>query len=286
MVLLFKLLAKLPLRGLHWLGRAVGWLVYGLSPRYRQRLRDNLAQAGLNTVALRHAAIAAIGQGMLELPYLWMRPEGTVLQHVTVEHWDVVERALAGGRGVLMLSPHLGGFELVGQYCAAQLHSFTALYRPHRKAALAPLVEQARGKHLDLASADLKGVRKLLKALRAGRAIGILPDQVPTHGDGVWADFFGKPAYTMTLPARLAQATNAAIVLVYCERLPQARYRMVFKAYDAPLAEDLVEATTQLNHAMEEIIRGCPQQYLWSYNRYKSPARMTPTVSADESSAP
>lgn len=253
----------------------MGWLVYGASPTYRQRLRENLAQAGLNTPTLRHAAIGAIGQGMLELPYVWMRPAGVALAHVTVEHWEVMQNALDRGKGVILVVPHLGCFELVGQYCASQLKAFTALYRPHRKAALVPLVEHARGKHLDLASADMRGVRKLLKALRSGQAIGLLPDQVPSQGDGVWADFFGKPAYSMTLPARLAQTTGAAIILGYCQRLPKGRYRMVFKSHDAPLAEDLTQATTQLNHAMEEIIRCCPEQYLWSYNRYKSPAGLT-----------
>jgi KDO2-lipid IV(A) lauroyltransferase len=275
MVTLFRLLSLFPLRFLHGLGALFGWLVYGLSPAYRRRLRANLRQAGLDTPLTRRATVAAIGRGMLELPYIWMRPSGVALSRVKVENWSAMQSGLHRGKGVILIVPHLGCFELVGQYCASRLPVFTALYRPHRKAALAPLVEQARGKHLDLASADMKGVRKLLKVLRSGQAIGMLPDQVPSQGDGVWADFFGKPAYSMTLPVRLAQTTGAAIVLAYCQRLSRGRYCMRFLPFEEPLAQDLQAATVQLNRAMENVIRQCPEQYLWSYNRYKTPVGST-----------
>lgn len=118
----------------------------------------------------------------------------------------------------------------------------------------------------------MKGVRALIKALRAGETIGILPDQVPAQGDGVWVDFFGRPAYTMTLAAKLAHVSSAPVILVAAFRLPHgAGYQLQFTPLDGPLAKDETQAAQQINQALEALIRQQPAQYLWSYNRYKQP---------------
>jgi KDO2-lipid IV(A) lauroyltransferase len=119
----------------------------------------------------------------------------------------------------------------------------------------------------------MRGVRMLMRALKGGQTAGILPDQVPSQGDGTWAGFFGRPAYTMTLPARLAATTGARIVFVLGERLPAGRgYRLRLQPFDQPLSGDVAADTQKLNDALEALIRQCPSQYLWGYNRYKSPA--------------
>jgi KDO2-lipid IV(A) lauroyltransferase len=124
-----------------------------------------------------------------------------------------------------------------------------------------------------VAPANLAGVRMVLKHLRKGGCTVLLPDQVPGQGEGEWADFFGRPAYTMTLPARLQRATNAAIVFAHAERLPRAAgYRLHFRVLEHPLPEDRHEAARIVNAGVEAIVRSCPAQYLWGYNRYKHPA--------------
>jgi KDO2-lipid IV(A) lauroyltransferase len=128
-----------------------------------------------------------------------------------------------------------------------------------------------------------------MRALKRGEAIGLLPDQVPPQGMGVWADFFGAPAYTMTLAARLAQQTGAPIVLALCERLPQGRgFQLRLNALPEPLplqaadAQALQVAQAEvINRAMQGLILQCPQQYLWGYNRYKVPRSLpAPEVAA------
>jgi KDO2-lipid IV(A) lauroyltransferase len=147
----------------------------------------------------------------------------------------------------------------------------TVLYRRPKQDWLAPLIEEGRGANLKLAPADLSGVRRLLKALKNGEAVGMLPDQVPGKGEGAWVPFFGRPAYTMTLAARLAE-TGATVLLAYAERLHYgAGYHLKLFPLSAPLAGDLDQRTTQLNREIEALIRLCPQQYLWGYNRYKEP---------------
>lgn len=260
---------------LHACGAALGWLAYLGSPAYRRRLTENLARAG--HAAHRREAIAQAGKGMLELPFVWCAAPQRVLPTATVENWEVVQEALDAGRGVILLTPHLGCFEIAAQAVARRL-PLMVLYRPPRKAALKPLVEQARARdNLTLAPANLTGVRMLAKTLKKGMAIGLLPDQVPQQGEGVWVDFFGKPAYTMTLPAKLHQMTGAPLVLTYAERLPHSRgFTIRFARFDAALQGSAEQQARAINAAMERLIARCPAQYLWSYNRYKTPAGARP----------
>ncbi len=270
MSLLFRLLACLPLPLLHNLGALAGWLAWLLSPTYRRHLAANLAAAGLT--GIKTAAIAEAGKAILELPKIWLRPQAEVVGRVVqVAGWETVEAAGQAGRGILFLTPHLGCFEITAQYYAAH-KPITVLYRSPKQAWLGPLIERGRGANFNLAQADISGVRRLLKALKNGEAVGMLPDQVPGMGEGVWVPFFGRPAYTMTLAARLAE-TGATVLLAYAERLPYgAGYNLRFLPLSPPLSGDLAQRAAQLNAGLEAIIRQCPAQYLWGYNRYKVPA--------------
>lgn len=270
LIKIFRLLSKLPLPVLHSLGGALGWIVYLASPDYRARLKDNISRAGYRDHL--RGAIRESGKNILELAFIWCAPPEQVLAVARIENWEVAQAALDAEHGVIFLTPHLGCFEIIAQAIAKRI-ALTVLYRPPRKAALKPLIEDARARHnLLLAPANLSGVRKLLKALKKGAAIGLLPDQVPQQGDGVWANFFGKPAYTMTLPAKLHQMTGAAIVLSFAERLPKgAGYAVRFVLFEHQLDGTAEQQAVAINFSMEQLIACCPAQYFWSYNRYKSP---------------
>ena len=220
----------------------------------------------------RNAAIAEAGKSLLELPKIWLRPQDEVVGRVVkVSGWELVEEAWAAGRGILFLTPHLGCFEVTAQYYAAR-RPITVLYRRPKQDWLAPLIEEGRGANLKLAPADLSGVRRLLKALKTGEAVGMLPDQVPGKGEGLWLPFFGRPAYTMTLAARLAE-TGATVLMAYAERLHfGAGYHLKLFPLSGALEGDLAARAAQLNRELEALVRLCPEQYLWGYNRYKVPA--------------
>ncbi len=274
---LFRLLSRLPLRCVHALGAALGWLAYVLSPSYRRTLRANLAQAGFAEPRLRRAAIAHAGRQGLEAAWLWQRPAQDIVRCVQEAVPGSLAALLEQRRPLLMLTPHLGSFEASAQFYAAQPQAsarpMTVLFRPPRKEALRSVIDDRARPGLRLAPADMRGVRMLMRALKNGHTAGILPDQVPSRGEGAWASFFGRPAYTMTLPARLAAASGARIVFALCERLPAGRgYRLRLVPFDEPLSGDVEADTQQLNLALEALIRQCPAQYLWGYNRYKAPA--------------
>lgn len=269
--LLARIVALVPLPLAHAAGRALGWAMYGLSPAYRRHLRENLETAGYRDGATRRAAIAEAGKLLAELPAIWLRPRAQVAALVRrIEGLELVEAARSAGRPIVFLTPHLGCFEITAR-AAAERFPITVLYRPPRLRWLAPLIAQGRGgDNVRLAPADLGGVRELLAALRRGETVGILPDQVPAQGEGEWAEFFGRPAYTMTLAPRLAARPEVTCLLAWGERLPcGAGYVVHVRALPPP--EPGESATRHLNRALEALIRECPAQYLWGYNRYKTP---------------
>lgn len=278
---LLRLLSKLPLSWLHHAGAWLGWLTFRASSSYANRLRENLARASICSTpseykTLLKNSVLQAGKATAELPAIWFRPQQQSVAWVRkVNGWEVVESARTRGRGIILLTPHIGCFEIIPQYLALHF-PLTALYRPPRFAALEPAMLAGRARpEVRLATTDVKGVRVLLKALKQGEAIGILPDQVPGAGDGEWADFFGRPAYTMTLWARLAERSQAPVVLTYALRLPNGRgYEVSFEPMPVALANE--SAARQLNRALEGIIRRCPEQYMWGYNRYKAPAGAQP----------
>ncbi|MDO8179805.1 MAG: lysophospholipid acyltransferase family protein [Undibacterium sp.] len=270
LVALFRFLSIFPLPVLHAAGSALGWLVYLFSGSYRRRLQENIARAGF--ASHQKSAVREAGKNIMELPFIWCANPARVLRTASIENWELVQAALDAKKGVIFLTPHLGCFEIVAQAIAAKTR-LTVLYRPPRQAALKPLIEGARARdNLLLAAANLSGVRIMAKALKKGEAIGLLPDQVPQQGEGVWASFFGKPAYTMTLSAKLHSMTGAPVILTYAERLPSGRgYVVRFVPFEGALDGDATQQASAINAAMESLIARSPSQYFWSYNRYKKP---------------
>jgi KDO2-lipid IV(A) lauroyltransferase len=279
---LVRWLSRRPLWLLHVWGGWLGRISHALSPSYRRRFAENSRLAGVSASASR-PAIAEAGRLVAELPYLWLRPaEQSIGPSLQWQGLEVIDAAHAQGRGIVYLTPHLGCFEVTAQALAERFGAshgpITVLYRPARQAWLRELMDGARARPgLATAPATLAGVRQMIRALRRGESVGLLPDQVPPEGMGVWAPFFGKPAYTMTLAARLVQQTGAVPLLIWGERLPHgAGYVVRVEPLGEALPGDPAaqeDAAAVINRAMERLILKCPQQYLWGYNRYKAPRR-------------
>jgi KDO2-lipid IV(A) lauroyltransferase len=268
---LFKMLSVLPLWALHCLGWLLGWLTFLASPVYRRRFLAHAAQAQISK-AQQWAAVGASGKLLAELPRLWMgAPVSAAWQGA--EH---VEQALQSGKGVLFLTPHLGCFEVAAQTYArdyGQSRPMTVLFRPARKAWLTHIVARSRARPgMSSAPTAMSGVKQLVRALKQGNCVGMLPDQVPPSGQGLWTPFFGRDAYTMTLSARLAQQTGATVLLAWGERLSWGRgYVVHIQPMPEALATDLTAAILQINRAMEQLVLRGAGQYLWGYDRYKQP---------------
>ena len=292
MIWLFRFFSAWPLRVLHILGGALGWLVWALSPSYRAQFRANVLQAGV-TFESAKPAISEAGRFVAELPKLWFRPFGeSCLGNVHIEGQAHVKAAFEQGSGVIFFGPHCGSFELGPQALAELYGPITAIYRPARKRWLAAIEQLTRQRpKLTVVPASLSGIRLMHKTLKANQAVALLTDQVPPEGLGLWAPFFGKPAYTMTLAARLALQTGAVLLPVSCERLPRGKgyflkiwpplssplppsvsgFKSTLKGDKFNLNSELLITVTHINQAIEAIVLSQPGQYLWGYGRYKTP---------------
>jgi len=270
---------------LHRLGAVLGKLTYGLSSKYAERMRENLSNAlkGRPEADFRrvlNASIVEAGKGAIELLWVWCRPLAEVTASVKACYgWEHIEAARARGRGVIFLTPHLGCFDVSALYVAEHM-PVTVLYRPPKLIWLEHVMRSGRERaQVRLARTDVSGVRQLYKALKRAEAIGLLPDQVPGNGEGEWADFFGRPAYTMTLIGRLVKSSGASVVMTSVERLTHGsgyilRFTPLEFVVDLPISR-------QVNAALEELVLINPAQYLWSYNRYKIPAGVKPATMQD-----
>jgi len=272
MQLVLRLIARLPLSFLHALGTVLGWTIYGISPTYRRHLRENLAAAGLDQARVRRGAVAAAGQMVMELPAIWFRRHDEVVALVkSVEGAEAAYASQRSGKALLFLTPHMGAFEIASLYAAREM-PITVLYRRPKVGWTEPLMRAGRERaNVRLVPADLTGVREMFAALKRGETVGFLPDQVPGKGEGEWAEFFGRPAYTMTLAAKLADRDNVACFLAFARRLPHGEgYSLHVRPLPPAMSGE--SATRRINRALESLVRECPEQYLWGYNRYKIPA--------------
>lgn len=271
MLLFFcKAIARLPLSWVHRMGACLGWLSYLIDRKGFRIAWSNIQQSGLasDPIAIRQLVKSSrleAGKALLETFYIWGSHAETLLPLVKqVSGWQHVLQAEAEAKGLIFLTPHLGCFEITSIYYAARA-PITVLYRPPKLKWLSRLVVEGRQKgQVEMAPANAAGVKKLLQALRAGQAVGILPDQIPRQGEGEWADFFGKPAYTMGLASKLATKSGAAVIMAFGERLPQGQgFHLHLRRVDD------ISTAQQLNTAIAQQVTQCPTQYLWQYNRYK-----------------
>lgn len=271
--LLLTAFALLPLPVVHGLGKLLGWLGSALSLQHARISAENLQSSGIypqpgEFKKATRRSIGESGKALLESLAIWLRSDKRQTALVkSFDGWQHIDQAFARGKGIIFLSPHIGCFEITSLYVADRF-PITVLYRSPRHAWMLPIMNlgRQRGK-ISLVQANAQGVKHLLKALQRGEAIGILPDQAPQEGDGEWAPFFGKPAYTMTLASKLARTTGAQVLMVFGERLSYGRG---YAIHVRPVAEGGIDTPSLLNSEIERTILQCPHQYLWGYDRYKA----------------
>ncbi len=274
---LLRLIARLPLPLLHGIGVVLGRVSWWVPNEIREVTRRNLqlcfpqlSDAERQRLARRN--LAEVGKTTLEVPVIWFASGERTLALVREVRGEVLVRdALAAGKGVIMVSPHLGNWELCGLYLAR--YAITSLYRPPRKASMEALISAARERlGARLVPTDARGVRALYQALAEGGMIGILPDQDPREEAGEFAPLFGIPAKTMTLLPRLAHKSGAAVIFTFAERLPWGRgFRLHFLPAPTGIdSSDTITAVTALNRGVEQCIELAPTQYQWGYKRFRT----------------
>lgn len=262
----------LPLWLAQLLGGCGGIIALLFSKQFRELFNKNYSRAMALHGIKQRPLIAAAASGMLFMDSLWIwyNPKKALTKTQFI-NWEMVDKAIQHGRGLIILSPHLGGFEIIPRYIAQHFPA-TIMFRPARQEWLNEIVVLGRAyPNMNFVPANLQGVRAMTRALKEGGAIALLPDQVPSSGDGVWATFFNQNAYTTTLPARLANRNQTPVILFSAIRKSLGQGWVVEVRLLEPFSENSEKAAVQMNQAIEEAILKAPEQFIWSYNRYKHP---------------
>lgn len=270
----------LPLSVAHGLGTCIGKLVWLRQTVSARITRRNLrlcfpALTDEQVEDLARASLVDTAKTACELGRIWVREAPQALEHIVrVTGQEILDEAISSNKGVIMLAPHLGNWELCGLFLDSQCQS-TYLYKPPKLAAFEETMIAYRGRlGAKLAPTTAKGVAMLVKALGRGEIVGILPDQEPNWDSGMFAPFFGVDALTMTLVAKLARRTDAKVLSIFAKRLPNAEgfEVVVAEARTGVDAEDLDLAAQALNATVEDCVRQAPSQYQWEYRRFKRQA--------------
>ena len=266
------LLPKLSLNSVHTIGIFVGKLYFFFSKKNYKILRDNIQNSKIFEHSIIEDAIKEnineLGKGIIESFFIWgSTKEGSLklVRNIVGEKYLI--NAEKRGKGIIFLTPHLGCFEITSIYYGSKM-PITVMYRKARKIWMSDFMINGRKKgKVKPAPADINGLKKVLIALKNGEAVGILPDQVADKGEGEWANFFGRPAYTMVLISKLIKRTDATIIMAYGERLKNGNG---FDIHVEELQRKDIETPNDLNKQVENFIKKNPTQYYWSYDRYKS----------------
>lgn len=275
---ILSFLSFFSLRLNHAIGGLLGWLIFTLPTQLRHIAKTNIATclpqySDREQQRILKASLIEAGKTLTEIGPLWKWSAQRIVPLVReVINEKAVQQAYKQGKGIIFVTPHLACWEMAGLYAASR-YPMTTLYRPPRQMAIDPLIHKGRERTgTRLVATDAKGIRSLYQALARGETIGVLPDQEPGAGSGVYAPFFGRPAYTMALLSRLARKSKAAVFFAYCERLPKGQgYKLVFRSAPEEVYDQDIETSVQaVNQAVEACVLSLPEQYQWSYKRFRA----------------
>jgi len=271
-----RLISILPLRLILVAGAALGSLFYRIPNRNLRLARRNielcfpeLEPEGRNLLA--RDSMRSMVQTFLEFSWFWYRKPERLFDLIRNIHGlELFEQACAAGQGVLLAAPHLGCWELMGQYLPSQIETVIMYKRPEDAGVEQVIIRGRERTGVTLIPADAKGVRQVFQAIRKGQLVGILPDQQAKAGQGQFAPFFGIEALTMVLLSKLAQKTDCTVLFAWTERLPGGvGYDFHFSAAPVLISDpDLRISVTALNQGVEQCVRQCPAQYQWGYKRF------------------
>lgn len=276
--LAFKLFSNLSLAVSHRAGAVVGWLIWAFNGEMRKVSEQNINACfpQLNQKerdALVKKSLIETGKTMAEVPILWQGKEGAFDSKITrVNGKEIFDNAVAAGKGIVVFAPHLGSWEVSGLYLSKHFPMVT-MYKPSHIEGVDDLIQNGRTRFgTRLVATDLTGVRQLLQGLKKGDLVGMLPDQDPGRNGGEFAPFFGIPANTMTLANKILTKSGAIGIFCIAKRLDAGEgYEIVITEANKTLSnEDIEQAITAMNADLEKIILTCPEQYQWSYKRFKT----------------
>jgi KDO2-lipid IV(A) lauroyltransferase len=273
-----NIIGRLPLWLSRLLGRVAGLLLWIIPNRSRKITQTNIALcypqlSSLEQSKLVFNSLQHTGMLVLEMAVIWRKPYSQLKQHMRkIVNLGLLEQAKLSRRGIIVLLPHLGNWEVFSRYMPAEHDLIMGLYEPPSIIELETLIKTGREKDgAELVPTNARGVSALLKHLRKGGITCILPDQVPdlNENSGVFVPFFNQPTYTMTLATQLSQKTNSHIFAATAKRISGGFEIKFSKPEESIYDKDPVVAVAAMNRLVEKCIGEMPEQYQWEYKRFK-----------------
>ncbi len=278
--------SRLPRSASLALGGWLGVLSFWFASQHRRLACEHISQSldisdERRVNAITKKCFENLGKTVVEfMRFPRMNPK-QIKKYVHFEGIQHVESALAQGKGAIILTGHFGNWELLAASISATVAPLTPIVRKLRSPRLNALVSRYREK-AGYATIDRDtGVRQALRCLKRNELLGIVAD-VDTTVNGVFVDFFGKPAYTPYSPVAFALKTGAAILPTFIVRQSDGTHRAII---EPPLAlercdvkeEELVINTQKFTKIIETYVRKYPEQWIWMHKRWKTRPNTCPT---------
>lgn len=279
---LLSLLSRLPLCAIRWLGGAIGIISLRLSNKSAKRLPHNLLITGLATpetvVQMTRDTAKSLGMTLVEAALIAWRKDRKLIDKLSSvdESFYAVKSLMEAGQNVVFLTPHIGNFEVAVKYFAYHLPmNIQILYKPSKDPVIEEIMLSGRSEdNITPVPTTRKGVISLIKHLKNGGCIGVLPDNVASGGDGEWVKFFGQDVYATSLAAKICQMQNTHVVIVQ-----NLRTKTGFSSKCIPFKpsnNETHDIMQELYSAIELLVREAPEQYYWSYDRFRHPESAKP----------
>ena len=272
--LFLSLCSILPLKINHLLGALIGNLLYITGSNAKKISAKNIdicfpELKNKDRRLLVKSALIHTGKNLTESGLIWNQTfskNASYVKNFNGEHY------LDNGKKTILLVPHIGCWEITGRFLAIS-RKVSFMYKPLKSQKQNDYLFKRRNKgNLTMVSADKLGVLKIHRALKKGELIGILPDQDPGDDGGIMVPFFNNNVNTMTLLAKISKKQDTQVLMFWAERLPKGRgYELNLESVDLSESGGALESqVTSMNHYVESLIRRLPEQYMWSYKRFKS----------------
>lgn len=273
--LLLRLIGWLPLGFARRCGWLLGELNWRLNGREAKITRINIAHCFPSLAPplqeqLVRDSLREWGRTVFEIPVVWRRSPRWLERHIVgIRNEALLHKALADERGLILLSPHLGNWEVAG-FEMSRRTPMTTMYEPPRDPRLDQWIRRSRAKiGAELVPTNARGVMALIKTLKAGGAVGVLPDQEPELNGGRFVPFFGVSTLTMTLVHSLVSRTGAQVLFSFALRVPGG-FELVLLEPEADVADtDVIRSVAALSRGVERCVKEAPAQYQWEYKRFK-----------------
>ncbi len=272
-----SILGCLPLSINRWFGRQLGRAIYFTRRRHCRTSFRNLTHcfpdmSEQERKRLVYRSSLHSGMVMTESFWIWKQPERAISSKIEAVYGkDLINDVLDQNRGVLLTGPHCGSWELITFWCGLHFNS-AAMYRKAKIAALNNIIIKGREKTgAKMISGERKHARRILNHLKQGNVFILLTDQEPEKGSGIYVNFFGKPAYTMTLPKKLVEKTQAELLLFFIERTRRGFIVHIKQPDELDATLPLADYLQRMNQNIETIVLSNRPQFEWGYKRFKTP---------------